>query len=128
MTDEIASRLARRNHGSFFILNEDLEITAHPYSFQTRVSDDPEQLVALAARTWSKSSTDSELRMMLYPWLSARVYPLQGPDRSCIVVHLERILAESRDNVDRVHPRQADTITVADMEQLFQPPTGSVPP
>jgi hypothetical protein len=96
MTDSEASKVARRNHGWLFILDEDFRIMARPDSLQTAVPDNAEQLVAQAAAAWSRSATHTELLMMPSPLLSARVFPLEGPERSCIVVYLEPIMVRER--------------------------------
>ncbi len=85
----------RRNFGWIYMFDEDLQLIAHPSGAETDLPGNAESLVHAAALRWSKQAWRGEMLTMINPSLSARVFTLSGPSRTCIVVYLEEFHARA---------------------------------
>ena len=92
MRDAQGSCTARRNRGWLFILDENFSIIARPSAAFSPVLDDAERLVAQAVAAWYNAGARTESLILLTTVLVARVFSLQGPGGSCILVCLEHML------------------------------------
>jgi hypothetical protein len=79
----------RRNFGWIYVLDEDLRLIATPAISDDTLPENAPSLVRDAATRWAHQSWHHELLMSVGPALFARVFPMHGPDGSCIVVYLE---------------------------------------
>jgi hypothetical protein len=85
---------ARRNHGWLFVLDDDLQCIARPSERTLGIPPERElgALVEAAAAKWARSASHSEMLMMVTPTISARVFPMHGPQGSCTIVYLEPLV------------------------------------
>lgn len=80
---------ARRNHGWLYVLDDDLHCIARPSEDTSAMPPGVEALVEAAAAKWASSASQGEMLMMVTPTISARVFPMYGPQGSCTIVYLE---------------------------------------
>jgi hypothetical protein len=71
------------------VLDDDLQCIARPSERGLTMPPDVEALVEAATAKWARSQSQSEMLMMVTPTISARVFPMHGPQGSCTIVYLE---------------------------------------
>jgi hypothetical protein len=80
---------ARRNHGWLYVFDDDLQCIARPSERSLAMPPELETLVEAATAKWASSASQGEMLMMVTPTISARVFPMHGPQGSCTIVYLE---------------------------------------
>jgi hypothetical protein len=83
---------ARRNHGWLYVFDDDLQCIARPSERTSALPPELGTLVEAATAKWARSGSQSEMLMMVTPSISARVFPMHGPQGSCTVVYLEPLV------------------------------------
>jgi hypothetical protein len=83
---------ARRNHGWLYVFDDDLQCIARPSERTSEMPPELDALVEAATVKWVRSASQSEMLMMVTPSISARVFPMHGPQGSCTVVYLEPLV------------------------------------